>query len=312
MNHDKEWQQGILPLAACILIFASIPIFLKSFTDDLDAWTVNGFRYFCAAIIWTPYVVRQRGCYARGERTIWKDAFWPSLANIASQSGWSLAPYYNDASVISFIIRCAFGFTILFGFLLLHEERSLLRRPMFWLGSSGIVCGVLTMYWGGIQLRNITPTGVTILVVNAACWGLYGVMIKKYLGPYPARLSFGVISLYTASGLILMALGLGNVLEMATVSADTYGWMILSAVLGIAIGQVLLYRAIYAVGPIITEGVFSLVPFIAALAAYVVLGERLSGLQWVGGTVLALSSLALVLAKARPQERQSRSTCVPG
>lgn len=306
LDADQTWKQGILPLAACILIFASVPIFLKTFTDDLDAWTVNGFRYGCAAMIWAPYVLLQRGGYTRGDRTVWKDAFWPSLANIAAQSGWALAPYYNDASVISFIIRCAFGFTILFGFLLLHEERSLVKRPIFWLGSCGIIGGVLGMYWGGIQVHNMTPTGVAILVVNAACWGLYAVMIKKHLQPYPARLSFGVISLYTASGLIVMAVGLGDLQEMTTVSVGTYGWMILSAVLGIAIGQVLLYRAIYAVGPVVTEGAFSLVPFVAALAAYMVLGERLSGLQWTAGIVLALSSLALLLAKVPPTREQVR------
>ena len=297
----QSWRQGLLPLLGCIFIFASIPIFLKSFTDDLDAWTVNGIRYTCAALIWAPYVWRQRRNYDHDGVVIWKAALLPALANMASQTGWALAPYYNDASVISFIIRCAFGFTILFGFFFLHEERSLLRRPVFWLGCAGIVAGVFALYWGGVQLENMTPLGIAILVVNAACWGLYAVMVKKYVSMFPARLSFGVISLYTAAGLIVMALCLGDIGEMATVTPATYGWMALSAVLGIAVGQVLLYRAIYTVGPVVTEGAFSLVPFVAAIAAFIILGEQLSGLQWTGGIVLALSSLALVRAKASSQ-----------
>ena len=297
-NPQHDWRSGVLSLICCIFIFASIPIFLKSFTDDLDAWTVNAFRYLCASLIWAPYVVRQRCRYRRANRTIWRDAIFPSLANIASQTGWALAPYFNDASVISFIIRCAFLFTILFGFFFLHEERKLLRRPLFWCGFASIVTGIMAMYWGGVQLQNITPTGLAILMANGACWGLYGVLVKKFVSRYPARLSFGVISLYTTVGLIALDLCLGNFRQLTTISSSTFGWMILSAVLGIAVGQVLLYRAIYAVGPITTEGLFSLIPFVAALAAFILLGERMSGLQWIGGYVLVFGSLILILAKA--------------
>ncbi len=294
----QDLKIGTASLAACILVFAAVPTFLKSFTHALDAWTVNTFRYGVAALVWAPFVWRHRRETVAGTPSLWRAALIPAAANLGAQTGWAWAPYYNDATVISFVVRSSFAFTILFSFWMLREERAVIRRPAFWMAFAGIVAGVVAMYWGGLELGNMTRIGVAILVADAALWGLYGVCVRRYLGAYTARLAFGVISLYTAGALLLVGLWLGDWSAVPHVAPAMWVHLVLSALLGIAIGHVLLYRAIGLVGPIVTEGAFSLVPFAAAFVAIWTLGEQLGALQWVGGVVLVVSSYLLVRTKA--------------
>lgn len=293
-----DLKNGVASLAACILIFATVPTLLKSFTESLDAWTVNTFRYGIAALVWAPFVWVHRRETMAGRPSLWKAALIPAAANLGAQTGWAWAPYYNDATVISFVVRSSFAFTILFSFWLLREERAVVRRPAFWVAFGGIALGVVAMYWGGLELGNITRVGVSILIADAAMWGLYAVCVRRFLGAYTARLAFGVISLYTAGVLLLIGLWLGDWSRVPDVAPMMWASLVLSALLGIALGHVLLYRAIGIVGPIVTEGAFSLVPFAAASFAMWTLGEQLSGLQWFGGVVLVASSYLLVRAKA--------------
>lgn len=294
----QQLRSGLISLGICVLVFGTVPVLLKSFTRFLDAWTVNALRYSVAALIWAPFVLTHRAQIPGGLRSLWVAALVPSVANLGAQVGWALAPYYNDATVISFVVRSSFAFTILFSLLLLREERAVVGQPLFWAACAGMAAGVVAMYWGGIELGNMTPLGVTVLVVDAAFWGLYAVCVRRFLGAYPARLAFGVISLYTAAALWALGLALGDWSPVPGMSLSLWGQVILSAVLGIAVGHVFLYRAIGIVGPIVTEGTFSLVPFVAAFTAMLALGERLSLLQWAGGCLLVASSYLLLRAKA--------------
>jgi drug/metabolite transporter (DMT)-like permease len=288
--------QGALAFVLVILTWASMPLFLKYFTQFLDGWTVNGVRYAIATFLWLPYLLYylRRGAITPG---IYKDAWLPAVCHIFGQVCWGLSPYYNDASIMHFIGRSTFLFMILFGFLLLHEERRLIARPVFWFGVAGTVIGVVCMYIGGARHGGTSPLGVLLLLGAGAGWASYGVTVKKYMGRHSARLSFAVISLYTAPGLIAIMLLFGDWRQMAGLAVSTWGWLALSAVTGIAMAHVLLYVVLKKYGPIVSDGVFQLIPFLTVVGAYLLFGEHMTALQWLGGFILIGAAYALLLAK---------------
>ncbi len=287
---------GALAFILVILTWASMPLFLKYFTVFLDGWTVNGVRYSIAVLMWLPYLLWhiRRGGLSPG---IFRDARIPACCHLFGQVCWGLSPYYNDASIMHFIGRSTFLFMILFGFLLLHEERRLIGRPIFWAGVAGTVLGVVCMYLGGAEHGATSPLGVLLLLGAGAGWASYGVTVKKYMGRHRARLSFAVISLYSVPALLAMMFLFGDWRMIADLPLPTWGWLGLSAVTGIAMAHVLLYVVIKQFGPIVSDGVFQLIPFMTVVGAYLLFGERMTSLQWLGGLILIGAAYALLLAK---------------
>lgn len=285
-------------MIGALLCYGSIPVFIRYFTSYLDAWTVNGVRYAIGALIWLPSVLYLLP-RVEGGRNVWKDALVPASVNLCGQIGWGLGPYYNEASIIAFVIRTSFFFTIVFGFIVLPEERKLSKMSFFWWGGALCVSGLVFMYCEGITgSKGTSVAGLTILVLTALFWGAYGVSIRKFMAPYPARLSFGVISLYTSAGLLPFMFTLGDYRALASVEARILGLVAISAILGIAIAHVLMYRAIHGFGPVVTSGSSLSTPFLTYTLAMLILGERMSQMQWTAGSLLIGGGVFLVLAKS--------------
>lgn len=295
---------ALVSLGAAILFWSCVPLLLKYFTRNLDAWTVNGMRYTFVALFWLPYVWRHRSRVPAGSR-IWRDALPPAAVHLVGQVLFGLCPYYNGATVINFVSRTAFLFTILSGFLMLREERVIGRQPLFWVGVVATASGLVAMFIGGLGTKSTSLFGMLLLLATAAFWGIYSVMVRRYMRPYSIRLSFGVISLYAAPGLLALMFGVGNWRAALEVGPIWWGLIWLSAILGIALGHTLYYRAIHAIGPVASEGSLLLIPFTTALLAFFTLGEQLTRLQWLGGLVLTVGCAVLLVAGWRARSRSA-------
>ncbi len=288
---------ALLALLAVILIWSGAPIVLKYFTGVLDAWTVNGLRYIFTALFWLPLVLRQLGRAKSPGRSIWRAAWLPALCHLLGQAGWGLAPYYNDASVMNFVSRAGFLFTAVAGFILLRSERSLMRRPLFWIGVTGTLGGLVAMLVGGASSGSTSPLGMGILIWTSACWSLYAVNVRLRMADFPAPLAFGVVSLLVVPGMTILMFSLGDWRAAADLSLMQWTLLALSAWLGIALGHVLYYQAVHQLGPVVAEGSLALIPFLTALAAHLLLGEHLVAAQWFGGSLLVAATLFLLAAR---------------
>jgi drug/metabolite transporter (DMT)-like permease len=289
----------VLALALTVVSWSSVPLLLKYFTGTgLDAWTVNGIRYFFTVLFWLPFVIRHLPEIPK-DRNIWKDAAGPAFFHFAGQVGWGLAPYFNDASVMNFVSRLSFLTTMLFGFWFLREERGLTRSPLFWAGAAGSVVGLVAMFEGGRHIGNTSAAGLGILVWTSVCWGAYAVAVRRTMSAYPARLGFGVISFLVAPGLLVAMFALGDWRVALHVGWLLWVLLAISAWVGIALGHVMYYQALRALGPIVAEGGLSLIPFVTAIAAHAILGEVMVRMQWIGGTLMALAALLLLESRRR-------------
>jgi drug/metabolite transporter (DMT)-like permease len=321
-------------MLAATLGFGIIPIFLKHFAHSLDAWTVNGVRYSVGALFWLPFLLvleRQPGRTRKSKRcqepfpdtdlaisqddrpekvpdtfsrlgpgrSVWRDALVPSIVNTVGQAAFGVSPYFVPASTMGFVLRLSFLFTIVFGFAVIAEERLLARKGAFWLGAVLSLAGVLAMFVEEIQGGIGSMAGLAIIVVTAVAWGAYSVTVRYYMADYSARESFGVISLYTSAALVVLMFLFGRVGSLAGIGLGLWANLMLSALIGIAFGHVLYYRGIHRLGPVVASGMSLMTPFVTYLAAVFFLGERLNGLEWLGGALVVVGGGLLVLARAQ-------------
>jgi len=312
---NKDRSTAALCVVVSMFCYAVVPIFLRYFRRvGLDPWTVNGLRYAVAALFWLPFVVGSMRRLGRPgneasdhHRNVWRDALVPTAINLLGQIGWGICPYFaeNDAATIAFTIRTSFLFTMLFGFALIPSERPLLKRPLFLIGAAVCVGGVVLMF---VQKLNVSGSwhGMAFLLATALVWGGYAVSVRRCMSGYPIRLAFGVVSLYTACGLLV-----GMLINVGWMSARGQRWalpaqgpgvwalLILSAFIGIAFGHVLYYRGIHRLGPIISSGILLAGPFVTFVGSWLVLGETITALQLAGGVSVILGGACLLMSKAQ-------------
>ena len=309
---DRGKLIAILCLIAVAIGWGSIPIFLRYFTHYVDVWTANGVRYPVGALFWLPFVVvlsrrvRLQGQPGPG-RSVWRDAVVPSVMNVFGQTGYAASPYFLPASTVGFVVRLSFLFTVVLGFVLLADERPLARRPVFWVGAATSLGGLVLMFLDKAQAgAGEHVVGLVLLVATTAAWGGYAVSVRKWMAGYPARLSFGVISLYTSGALLLLMLAFGRVRALGDLSATLWACLIGSALIGVAFGHVLYYRAIHRLGPVVSAGVLLITPFVTCLGAAATLGERMAGVQLLGGVSVLAGGALLLRAQAQIERDGTR------
>ena len=310
-DHRRETALAVGACLVAMMCFSSVPVFLRHLVGHLDAWTVNAVRYATATAFWLPSVAVLGWRFRRRRlsephlprRSIWLVALVPTVPNLLGQVGWATCPYYVDAPTIGFAIRTAFLFTIALGLLFIPAERPLARKPLFFVAAALSMSGILLMYVERLVLNGLAAgaeaTGLAIIVATALCWGAYAVAVRRALRGYPFRLAFGVTSLYTTAGLVVLMLVFGNYAALARLPAREWALLVVSAFLGIAFGHVLYYRGIHGIGPIVANGVTLVGPFVTAAIAAAALDERMTTVQWAGGLAVVAAGFLLIRARAQ-------------
>jgi len=77
-------------------------------------------------------------------------------------------------------------------------------------------------------------------------------------------------------------------------SVQQWGWLSLSSIIGLVIGDLFLFQSFIMVGPRLAMLVMSLSPVISTIIAWIFLGEILSNLQ-ITGVILTIGGIALVI-----------------
>ncbi len=88
--------------------------------------------------------------------------------------------------------------------------------------------------------------------------------------------------------------------------------LLLSAVIGIALGHVLYYMSIARLGVAVSTGILQLHPFVVAVASLFLFAEMLTTAQWISGSVAIAGAMVMLtaqkrLAHAKPLEFQERA-----
>jgi DME family drug/metabolite transporter len=205
-----------------------------------------------------------------------------ALAIFLNQLSFVYAVKTTTASVVALVLGATPIFAALLG--LAFRTESLSRR--FWLGAAisfgGV--GLIAAGAGGSLSGNLG--GVILGVCTAATWAAYSVAITPLMKRYsPQRIS----------AIVLTAAWIGIALAGAhQTRAQDYGvgwrvWVLFAfATLGpLVLTNFLFFRALHRIGPARATLATNLQPFIAAVFALVLLSERMTAIQVVGGLCIA-------------------------
>jgi drug/metabolite transporter (DMT)-like permease len=293
---------GIITILLTLLGWSCVPLFLRYFADEIDAWTSNGWRYGAAALIWAPLAIFASRS-GRAPRSIWKAALIPSAFNATAQVSFTWAHYLIDPGLLTFGLRVQIICVAVGAYLLFPGERRVIRSVSYLVGFTLVIGGVLgTALLGETSFTGEHALGIALSALAGALFAGYALGVKRCLAGTNPVIAFAVISQYTGVSMVALMLLLGASAGAGAITALTvtqFWLLMLSAVIGIALGHVFYYIAIEKLGVAVSSGVIQLQPFIVAVGSYFFFDEILTTTQWASGSVAVGGAILMLYAQRR-------------
>ncbi|HOQ33344.1 MAG TPA: DMT family transporter [Candidatus Hydrogenedens sp.] len=291
-----------IALSLAILGWSFSPIFIRYLQDAYDPFIQAGIRYSGAVLFLVPYCLLFY-------RDAFKKAFLKpiptfilSITNVVMQSAWTIGIYNSTASLGQILVKIQIPIVAFFSFLVFAEERSLIKNPRFIIGSIlGILGSVLLIYKpSAIDEFPYLHRAVLALFLSAFLWGIYCVYgkytVERELHPIPM---FGVISIYTTIGLLLLGYFLGSPEKAIQASVPIHLIALFSGLLPIAVAHSSFHYAQWHLGSAFCNTLLTLNPLITHFFALLLWkNEHLSLIQWVGTAVLLLGCVLVLLTQS--------------
>jgi len=300
---------GILTVVLTLGGWTIVPILIKEFTGDVDAWTQNGWRYGFAALLWMPLLL-WRKAKRTGKPGLMRAAAVPGLINAAAQVCFTLSFYMIDPGLVAFGLRAQIVAVTLGAAILFPSERVVIRTPVFLIGLGLLLAGTLTTIGLSGEFGERTGTlGVVLAMMAGVGFAAYAIAVRKCMTGFGSMASFAAISQYTAGTMIVLMLLVGDRSGAGALDMELprFGLFLLSAVIGIAAGHVLYYISIDRLGVTVSSGVIQLQPFTVAALSFVWFGEELTVLQWLFGAVAVGGAITMIVVQHRVKQRARRA-----
>jgi len=300
MNTENTKKFDITATFACLgtlSFWAFSPIFIKYLAGYIDLWTQNLLRYSVGCLFWLPFLlfaIRRK----RFETKIWRKALLPAVPNIVMQCLWAAGFYYIGPAFMVLLTKTSIVWVAVFSFILFADERALIKSKRFWLGLALSAIGVVgVMYYKEDFAATQTVIGIIIALACAFMWALYTISVKIAFKNIDSLHGFSVTSIYTVTGLCVLALLFGDLQKCVTMGSWRWACVLISGVTAISLGHVLYYVAIKRIGATIPALVILSQPFIVLAISNIVFGESLNAIQLLFGVALLIGSALAIWAQ---------------
>jgi len=288
---------ALITILLTLLGWTTIPLFLRSFIEEVDGWTANGWRYAISALIWAPVllIAWRRGSWPRG---LWRAALVPSLFNAAGQACFGLAPYYIEPGLMTFSLRLQIVFVTVGAAIMFPAERRVIRSTRFLLGVVMVVGGTAaTLLLDPDGLGSGTGRGIALAVASGLLYAAYALAVRRSMTGINPIQAFAAVSQFTALILVALMLAVGerSGARAFDLSAGSWGMLVLSSLIGIGLGHTFYFYSIARLGLAVSAGVVQLQPVTVSIASMFIFGEKLTLPQWSFG-LLAITGAVLMLS----------------
>lgn len=154
------------------------------------------------------------------------------------------------------------------------------------------------------MLAAATPAfGVLLSLAAAALWAVSPLLMAaagRRVGSFPVVLLRSLVAT-AVLGVAVMALMLIHGDGLALPDRAQTGWLVLSGVIGMGIGDVMFYESLVTLGPRRTTQVQVLAPAVTVVLAWMFLGEKLSFQSLAGIVIIMAGTSYAVLKRPRPE-----------
>ena len=227
----------------------------------------------------------------------------------AGQVTFVWAHYKIDPGLLTFGLRSQMIFVAVGAYALFPPERPVIRSWSYLIGLVALMGGTSgALLLGEEKIQGAHAMGIILAVISGMLFAGYGLAVRKYMERFNSVVSFAAISQYTAAAMLILMLFIGEDLGWgaARLPGTQLFLLLLSAVIGIAVGHVLYYISIARLGVAVSAGVLQLHPFFVAVGSLLLFHERLTVLQWIGGCVAVAGALLMLSVQQRLSRRERR------
>jgi len=150
------------------------------------------------------------------------------------------------------------------------------------------VLGVLTLIgvWQGIETDSWVA--VVGIVFAATCYGFGGPFIRKFIEPRGHPLEVAAFGQIAAAATLLLPVYLTQPLTTGPFTWQSTGALLVLGIVGTGIAYTMYYPLLRQVGSAVSSTVTFLAPLVAVTLGVLVLGEKLSWFEPVGGFIILL------------------------
>ena len=315
---------GLITILMTLAGWSSVPLFIKHFSAAIDPWTSNGWRYGFSALLWMPVlIVGALGIGGRSlPRGLWRAALLPAVFNAIGQAAFTWAFYKLDPATVTFGLRMQIVFVATGAYLLFPSERAALRKPAAWGGIVLVLVGI-----GGTVLMSAPSgaaahsgeahlLGIVLAIGSGIFFAAYALAVRWFMHGYHPVTAFAAISQYTALVTVALMLAAGDrhgltALDTTVLSRGQFGLLLVSAIIGIALGHVFYYISIARLGVAVSSGVIQLQPFCVAIAQAALGWQSINRGQIAFGTGAVCGSMLLLWVQWRTSREAGRIAAAP-
>lgn len=284
---------AVVVSAAC---FGTLAIFTPlAYRSGAEPLPLLAWRFFFSAILLAVVAtLRDRRALVVPRSDIWRFAALALVGYGAASVCFFYALKYADASVVAVLLYAYPALVLISGWLFLGERATWLQGVavmVTFLGCAlvvGLGSGQMHAAWQGVALGLGAAVGYTLFNLLSARWlpGRSRLTMMAY--------TFGIAAVLPAAG-SLVAGGVSG-LSVAQWTSTTW-WLLGSIILIPTFAAIVLYlEGIRGLGPAQAAVVSTLEPLFTIALAALVLGERLSILQFSGAALVLLGVVVAEIA----------------
>lgn len=287
-----RWRYHLLLFAVC-WIWGLAFIGVKVLVDEVSCLTLNLARFVLASLLFVPLLVVFRGRRPRLSAGEWTLVF---LAGLSAVYGYHLALTYGETMIPAGTAGLVANTTPVFA--AVFARAALYERLGVWkiMGSSAALGGVavITFSGGDVHLEAGRAQGVLFVLLAAASWALYTVLLKPLVeGHDPLFITAYAVFLGTLA-LLPAALACGDCAgEIKGMSAQAWGWLLFLGLGCTVIGYLLYSKGLEGLGAAQAAFYLYLIAPISLFWGWTLLDERVN-VGLLGGTALILAGLLAV------------------
>ncbi len=262
-------------------------VIVKQSLAEMLPLTFNGLRFLIASLLLLLSLRLVHEDWRLERSDIPRIAFLGLVGVSAYQVLFIIGLNLSTATNVSLAIATSPSMVVALS-ILLGMERA---RGSTWLGVALAFGGLVLVIGGkpnGLHFYMTTLPGDLMALGSAATWAVYTVSAQPLFRRYsPFKIATMAITA-GAGPLLVVALPELARQDWGRVTALGWGGLAFSAVLSIALGYVIFYVGVKALGGPRTAIYTNLTPVVAVLTAVLILGEQMNGLQVMGAAVVLI------------------------
>jgi len=290
--------KGLLAIASTVILWSLAVVLIKYLSRHFDVATQNWIRYSSASLFLLALSLN----HLRELREIVTDksTLLPVSLVFLFQTLAVHGLYITKSTIASLLMRTSAIFTVLLSYILLKEERRIVRSKPFILGTSIAFVGVAGIYYKPGEVVEWNESfGMILVITGSLAWSGYVVSVKRLLkGRDPLLFTTAVISLSSLMFIPHVMIN-GNPLRVLDESLEINAILVISGILGVGLGNWMNYIAMKELGAVIPSILRLSIPLFTGVLSFFILGETLLLNEILFGTILLFGCSIVVFYTSR-------------